>query len=127
SDLALAGFNAYLEKFKTGELAPDARFLIGEIYLAKEDFDHALPSYEAVIADYPASARVMNAQYMSGVVLVKTGRREEATKRFQTVIDKYPAGELADRARMYLKLLANAPKAKRISTQRRSSPIFHGT
>jgi tol-pal system protein YbgF len=117
TDLAMQGFNDYLKNFGDTQRAPDAQFLVAEIYSRKEEFDSAITGYDAVINNYPDSSRIPNAHYMKGVALVKTGRRADAAKEFKIVVDKYPSNELAKKAKDYLKILgvpvSQAPAQKK--------------
>ena len=113
TDLALQGFTAYLSKFKDAARAADAQFLIGEIYLAKTDFEKALAAYDALLWNYPESSRAPNAHFMKAVSLLKLDRRADAAQEFRIVAEKYPGSELASRAKDYLKEITGKPPAKK--------------
>ena len=112
TELALQGLTGYLAKFKDSARATDAQFLIGEIHLAKNDFEKAVAAYDALLWNYPESSRSPNAHFMKAIALLKLERRADATQEFRIVVDKYPGSELASRAREYLKELP-APVKKR--------------
>ena len=117
ADLALQGFTEYLKNFRDAQRAPDAQFVVAEIYSRKEDFDNAVKNYDMVVSSYPDSSRVPNAHYMKGVVLVRAGRRADAAREFKIVSERYASNELAKKARDYLKNLgvpvSQAPAQKK--------------
>ena len=122
-DLALQGFNEYVKNFPDAQQAPDAQFYIGEIYIAKQQWEPAEKAFDLVKTMYPDSSRVPMARYRRGVALLKIGRRDEGSKEFKAIIEKYPSTDAAKKAKEYLKVMmaspvSHAPAQKKSSARR---------
>ena len=97
-DLAVAGFERVAEL--GGELADNARYLIGESLLAQDALDTALEQFEIVIRDFPDSSKIGEAWYKKGLILGRMGHESDAREIFEDILDVYagtPAARLAKR------------------------------
>ena len=96
--LALPGF----EQVATGggELADDARYLMGECLLALERLDDALGEFDTVIRDFPDSSKTGEAWYKKGLIFGRMGHESDAREIFEDILDVFagtPAARLAKR------------------------------
>ena len=97
-DLALKG----LEQVASlgGELADNARYLMGECLLAQDYLDPALEQFEIVIRDFPDSRKTGEAWYKKGLILGRMGHESDAREIFEDILDVFagtPAARLAKR------------------------------
>jgi TolA-binding protein len=115
-DNALKFFQEVADNYRN-VLAARARFMIGEIYFAKREFDKAIPEFQRVMYGFGAEkapSSIKNWQAKSGFeagrcgeLLVETAKsptgkqkaRKIATDFFEYVIDKHPDHELAAKSR----------------------------
>lgn len=97
-DLAVAGFERVTEF--GGELADDARYLIGESLLAQDELDNALEQFVILIQDFPDSSKIGEAWYKRGIILGRMGHESDAREIFEEILNVYPgtpAARLAKR------------------------------
>lgn len=93
-DLALTGFERVAEQ--GGELADNARYLMGECHLAQDRLDPALEQFEIVIRDFPDSSKHAEAWYKKGLILGRMGHESDAREIFEDILDVF-AGTTAAR------------------------------
>ena len=98
-DLALQGFQQYLQYYGDTELAPNAQFYVGQIHYDRGEFPDALKAFDTVLERYPENNKTPDAMYMKGMTLLRSNQRNEAAKEFLNVIQKFPRSEVADKAR----------------------------
>ncbi len=115
-DKSLQYFGQVAEKYR-GETAARARFMMGEIYFGRKQFDKAIPEFQRVMYGFgaeKASEEIKNWQAKSGYeagrcseLLMqqarsedgKTKSRDYAKKFFQYVLDKHSKHELVIKAK----------------------------
>jgi len=93
-DLALNGFERVADQ--GGELADNARYLMGECLLAQDRLDPALEQFEIVIRDFPDSSKHAEAWYKKGLILGRMGHESDAREIFEDILDVF-AGTTAAR------------------------------
>ncbi len=86
-DLAIMGFESYLEQFADGPRADDARYNIGEALLAKSDYAEAAISYLAVTRKWPKSDLVPSAIYKAARCYEKLDQVDMAKNYYRQLID----------------------------------------
>ncbi|MGB7346278.1 MAG: tetratricopeptide repeat protein [Pirellulaceae bacterium] len=113
---AMKFFSQVADKYRD-ETAARARFMMGEIYFGKKQFDKAIPEFQRVMFGFGAEKapdKIKNWQAKSGFeagrcseLLMQQARsddgrkksKEFATKFFQYVLDKHPDHELMMKAK----------------------------
>ncbi len=88
--LAISGFKDVLELDKRGDLADNARYWMGESYLAQRQHDLALAEFDLIIRDYPNSNKRPDAYLKKAMTLEEMGRRSEANVMYELVIEQFP-------------------------------------
>jgi tol-pal system protein YbgF len=88
--LAVSGFKDVLELDKRGDLADNARYWMGESYLAQRQHDLALAEFDRIIRDYPQSNKRPDAYLKKAMTLEEMGRRSEANAMYELVIEQFP-------------------------------------
>ncbi|MGH9319913.1 MAG: tol-pal system protein YbgF [Vicinamibacteria bacterium] len=88
--LAISGFKDVLELDKRGDLADNARYWMGESYLAQRQYEQALAEFDRIIRDYPSSNKRPDAYLKKAMTLEDMGRRSEANVMYELVIEQFP-------------------------------------
>ncbi|MFO0775853.1 MAG: tol-pal system protein YbgF [Nitrospiraceae bacterium] len=97
-DKAQEGFIAFLSEHPNSELAPNARFWLGEAYYGKKDYRRAIDSYERVERDHPSSEKVPAALLKKGYAYLALRETQQASTVFQQVVSRYPKTQEAGKA-----------------------------
>jgi tol-pal system protein YbgF len=98
-DLALAGFQNYINQFPDTSLAASAQYWIGECYSSKKDFSRAIEAFELVITTYPRSDKVPGAKLKIGLSYLNANHPEKAKAYLNKVIKEYPGSTEAEIAK----------------------------
>jgi len=88
--LAIMGFEAYLEDFPEGPKADDSRYYIAEAKLAEGNYLEAAISYLTITKKWPDSRYVPSALYKAGWCYQQADQMEMASRYYNRVIDEYP-------------------------------------
>lgn len=97
-DRAQEGFTAFLSEHPTSELAPNARFWLGESFYGKKDYRRAIDTYDRVQRDFPSSEKVPAALLKKGYAHMALGETQHASTAFQQVVSRYPKTQEAGKA-----------------------------
>ena len=98
-DLAIKGFTSYLEKYPNTEMAPSARYYLGESYLTQKDYENALISFQSVRKNYPKSEMAAPSAFKEASVLELSGKKKESVTAYNNLIKDYPNAPEAVKAR----------------------------
>ena len=101
-ELAVEGFEAYLNTFPRSELADDAQFYIGQTRYADGQFQESVAAFEDVLLNYPEGDVVPEAAYKRGLALDRLGETEQAQQAFELVVEDYPDSAMATLAQQAL-------------------------
>ncbi|MEZ5921027.1 MAG: tol-pal system protein YbgF [Parvularculaceae bacterium] len=88
-------FTQFLQAFPGHARAPDAKFRLGEVYLAAGKNAEAADTFIAFIRAYPTSARGAEAYLKLGTAFSRLNQADQACKVFKTLKTKYPNAEPA--------------------------------
>jgi tol-pal system protein YbgF len=102
-DLALAGFQNYVEKFPDASQAGSAQYWVGESFYAKKDFFKAIDAFTKVIKSYPKSDKVAGAKLKIGYSYLNEKNTAKAKEYLSRVVKEHPGTEDAKRAKDKLK------------------------
>jgi len=91
--LAIEGFNIYMEHFPESPLADNALYWIGECYFSQEKYEEAIKKFNVLILSYPEGDKIPAAHLKKGISLIEVGREEEALAVFKLLISKFPLEE----------------------------------
>ncbi|MDF2459909.1 MAG: putative repeat containing exported protein periplasmic protein contains a protein [Nitrospira sp.] len=92
------GFSAFLTEYPNSELAPNARYWLGESHYGKRDFKQAIDSYDRVELDYPQSEKVPAAILKKGFAYLALKDKKRASSAFKQVVTLYPKSPEAGKA-----------------------------
>jgi len=105
-ELALSEFQQYVEIYPGSELADNAQYWIGEIYLAQRKLPEAAAEFEKVKTVNPEGDKTSLALYKRGVVLLEADDKEGAVAQFLEVFKNYENSNEAELARQQLEQLS---------------------
>lgn len=94
-DIARAEFTTVLNLHKDQPEAVDARFGIGETYMAQKVYDQAGEIFND-LAENPIPAISIRADFLRGVVALRQDNNEEARRIFLSVLENAPDADLAN-------------------------------
>ncbi len=95
---ARQGFAEFIVQHPHSDLAPNARFWLGESYYGKKDFSRAIDAYDQVQLNHPASEKVPAALLKKGYAYLALKDRKKAASALKQVIDLYPRSPEANKA-----------------------------
>jgi tol-pal system protein YbgF len=104
-DLAILGFQRYLETYPDTELADNAMYWLGESYFAQGRFRQAVVAFEDVLAKYPRSEKVASAMLKRGYAHLQMGERDRGLDDLRALLRTHPSSEEAALARQQLETL----------------------
>jgi len=92
------GFSAFLAEYPNSDLAPNARYWLGESHYGKKDYRQAIDSYDRVEIDYPQSEKVPAAILKKGFAYLALKDKKRASSAFKQVVTLYPKSPEAGKA-----------------------------
>ena len=95
---ARQGFAEFLVQHPHSDLAPNARFWLGESFYGKKDYSRAIDAYDQVQLNHPASEKVPAALLKKGYAYLALKDRKKAASALKQVIDLYPRSPEANKA-----------------------------
>jgi tol-pal system protein YbgF len=106
-ELAIEGFEEFVEKFPTAPDAPKAQYYIGQSYFDQRRFKEAIAAYGKVITNYKDADEVPQAYFAQGRCYEELRQPGAARAAFQTIIKLYPNSTEALMAQQRLKAPGN--------------------
>lgn len=95
------GFAAFLAGYPNSDLAPNARYWLGESYYGSKEYKKAIDAYDKVELDYPRSEKVPAALLKKGYAYLALKDKKRASSVFKQVVTLYPrtpeAGKASDK------------------------------
>ncbi|RMH22074.1 MAG: tol-pal system protein YbgF [Acidobacteria bacterium] len=100
--LAIHGFQRYLDLYPNTDLADNATYWIGECYYRQQELQQAINQFDAVITRFPNSDRIPSALLKKGYAYLELNQRDPGVAQLQEVIRTYPGSDEARLARQRL-------------------------
>ena len=102
-DLAIQGFQGFIQAFPRLPQAADAQYNIGMSYFNQSKWTDARDAFQKTIQDYPQnSERVADAYYKLGQTFEQLKQIDNAKRAYETLIQRFPAMFSATQARQAL-------------------------
>lgn len=102
-DLAIQGFQSFIQAFPRLTQAADAQYNIGMSYFNQNKWADARDAFQKTINDYPqASDRVADAYYKLGQTFEQLKQVDNAKRAYETLIQRFPAAFTATQAKQAL-------------------------
>lgn len=106
-DLAIQGFQGFIQAFPRLPNAADAQYNIGMSYFNQSKWADARDAFQKTIADYPQNTdRVPDAYYKLGQTFERLNQLDNAKRAYETVIQKFPGSFPASQAKNSLDRLS---------------------
>lgn len=102
-ELAISGFEAYLEQYPEGPRADDSRYNIGEALLALGNYEEAAFSFLALTRKWPKSEFVPQSLFKAGRCYEQLGQKGLAEKYYNQVVKEHPGSAEAELSKQRLK------------------------
>lgn len=96
---AYNAFSRYLETAPEGEMAADARYLLGESLFMQEEYELAILEYQKVIANFGKKPKVAAAMLRQGMAFEKLREPNTAEIVYQRLVEEFPDSEQARKAK----------------------------
>lgn len=109
-DLAIQGFQQYLQNYSDTDLASNAQFYVGDSYYNQKDYKNAVKQYDQCIQSYPKGNKAAAAYLKKGYALLALNQRTAGEHTLDLLIRKYPTSHEADLARERLHRLRLAAR-----------------
>jgi tol-pal system protein YbgF len=104
-DLAIQGFQSFIQAFPRSPKAAEAQLNIGHSYYNQSKWSEAADAFQKVIADYPQSPSVSEAYFKLGASFERMNQLDAAKKAYDTVMKSYPNTVEASLAKQALERL----------------------
>lgn len=98
-DLAIQGFQQYLQNYSDTDLASNAQFYVGDSYYNQKDYKNAVKQYDQCIQSYPKGNKAAAAYLKKGYALLALNQRTAGEHTLDLLVRKYPTSHEADLAR----------------------------
>jgi tol-pal system protein YbgF len=113
-DLAIQGFEAYIQAFPRTPNAADAQYNIGMSYWNQGKWNEARDAFQKVVTEYPQQTiRVADAYYKLGQTYEQLKQIDNAKKAYETVVEKFPTTQAYALANQALQRLNRREEARR--------------
>lgn len=89
-DLAVSGFQNYLSQFPKSNLAPDAKYWMGECYYSKADYPKAIEAFDRFVTEHPQSDKSSSGLLKIGFSYIEIKNKETARLYLKKVVEQYP-------------------------------------
>lgn len=106
--LAIDGFEIYLQQFPESPVADNALYWVGECYFSQQKFEESIEKFSELILNYPQGDKIPAAYLKKGISLMEIGKKEEALSAFKLLISKFPLEEETKIAQEKIKELVKA-------------------
>jgi tol-pal system protein YbgF len=97
-DMAVKGFEEYINLYPKTSLTDNAVFWIGECYYIEKDYAKSQKWYEKLIEEYPKSEHLASAKLKLGMSLFNQRYKTKAKQYFEDLVKDYPGTEEAKQA-----------------------------
>ncbi len=113
-DVAAGEFQDVVHYYPLDDAAGTAQFYLGEIAYQKQDYQHAIESYNAVLEGFSGNAKAPAAQLHKGLALLAEDKKDAGIRELRQLIQRHPQTPEAARARsklngMGVKISATSP------------------
>jgi tol-pal system protein YbgF len=97
-DAAQQGFSEFLADHPASDLAPNARYWLGECYYGKKEYQRAIEAFDRLKTEHPRSGKVPAALLKKGFAYLALNDSRQATVALRQVMDGYPRSAEAEKA-----------------------------
>ncbi len=102
-NLAIQGFQQFIQAFPESGLADNAYYWIGECYYAQKKFQEAAQTFEELMQKYPSGDKYPAAALKKAYALIAIGRQSDGVRLLKEVSSRFPLSEEASLAQQKLR------------------------
>ncbi len=111
--LAVQGFQEYLQYYANTDRASDAQFYIGDSYYNMGNYPKAVNEFNTCLERYQSGSKLPTAQLKKAYALIALGETRAGGRELRSLISRYPHSNEADLARQRLKSLEGSSRSHR--------------
>ena len=89
-DLAIIGFQNFVQQYPGSGLIPQAMYWTGESHYNKRSYNKAIEQFEQIVQQYPKSDKAPNALLKEGFAYLELGDRIKGRIYLKKVIEQFP-------------------------------------
>jgi len=89
-DLAISGFQTFVQQYPSSGLVPQAIYWTGESHYNKRSYNKAIEQFEQILQQYPKSDKAPNALLKEGFAYLELGDRIKGRIYLKKVIEQFP-------------------------------------
>lgn len=104
-DEAVDGLHKFIALYPDSDLAGNAYYWLGEVYLVMPKFEQARQAFTVVIGSFPNHRKAADAMFKLGVTYHRLGKLEDAKFYLSEVVKRYPDSSAAKLAKEYVSKL----------------------
>jgi tol-pal system protein YbgF len=98
-DLAIQGFQGFLQQYPNSILVPHAVYWLGESYYQTKQYPQAIEQYDRLIAQFPKNEKLPGALLKEGFAYAAVGDKVKARAALKRVVEDYPRASEANLAK----------------------------
>lgn len=104
-DEAVDGLHKFIALYPDSDLAGNAYYWLGEVYLVMPKFEQARQAFTVVVGSFPDHRKAADAMFKLGVTYHRLGKLEDAKFYLSEVVKRYPDSSAAKLAKEYVSKL----------------------
>jgi tol-pal system protein YbgF len=98
-DLAIQGFQGFLQQYPNSILVPHAVYWLGESYYQTKQFPQAIEQYDRLISQFPKNEKLAGALLKEGFAHAAVGDKVKARATLKRVVEDFPRASEANLAK----------------------------
>jgi tol-pal system protein YbgF len=98
-DLAIQGFQGFLQQYPNSILVPHALYWLGESFYQTKQYPQAIEQYDRLIAQYPKNEKLPGALLKEGFAYAAVGEKVKARAALKRVLEDFPRASEANLAK----------------------------
>ena len=104
-DLAIQGFQEFLQYYGTTPRASSAQYYIGESFYNNGDYKHAVEAYDECVERYPNGDKTLAARLKKGYALLASGEKAAGIRELRALVEQNPKAHESELASQRLRRL----------------------
>ncbi len=102
-ELAIQGFQQFLNLFSQNALADNSLYWIGECHYSQKQYEDAVNTFSRLIESYPDGDKIAAGTLKKGFALIEMGRESEGISVLKQLITQFPLSEEASLAQQKIR------------------------
>ncbi len=98
-DLAIQGFQGFLQQYPNSILVPHAVYWLGESFYQTKQFPQAIEQYDRLISQFPKNDKLAGALLKEGFAYAAVGDKTKARAALKRVVEDFPRASEANLAK----------------------------